>query len=77
MTHHKRGFAAMNPELHRAIARRGGQSSQALRTHNTFSDKTKASIAGRKGGSIVAARPGHMAMLGRLRQEKRRIAAKH
>jgi general stress protein YciG len=59
-----RGFAAMNPEKQREIASRGGKSAQARGKAHRFT-RDEAREAGRKGGSVVAAKPGHMAELGR------------
>ncbi|OYW57456.1 MAG: stress-induced protein [Rhizobiales bacterium 12-68-15] len=48
-----RGFAGMDPETRRAIARKGGESVPAEK--RSFSqDRTLASAAGRKGGQAVA-----------------------
>lgn len=48
----KRGFAAMSPEQHREIARKGGQSVPSNR--RSFSqDRALAAAAGRKGGRSV------------------------
>ena len=47
-TRSKRGFAAVDPELRRALARKGGQSAHAQgKAHRFTSDE--AAAAGRKG----------------------------
>lgn len=47
----KRGFAAMEPEKQRAIARKGGISQGRQNNPGNFAnDRAKASLAGRKGG---------------------------
>jgi uncharacterized protein len=60
----RRGFAAMDPEAQRAIARKGGRASHAMGAAHEFSPE-EAREAGAKGGQTVASRPGHMAALGR------------
>ena len=59
-----RGFAAMNPEMHKEIASKGGKATQRLGVGHKFSSE-EASAAGRKGGRTIASIPGHMAALGR------------
>lgn len=49
----RRGFASMDPEKQRAIARKGGQSVPAEK-RSFFSDRKLAAEAGRKGGQSVA-----------------------
>lgn len=47
----KRGFAAMDAEKQRAIARKGGISQGRQNNPGNFAnDRAKASLAGRKGG---------------------------
>lgn len=59
-----RGFAALTPERRIAIAKLGGRAAHAVgRAHKYTSEE--ASVAGRKGGQVVAARAGHMAEIGR------------
>lgn len=49
----KRGFASMDPEKRREIARKGGSSVPAEK--RAFSkDKSLAAVAGKKGGSAIA-----------------------
>jgi general stress protein YciG len=52
-----RGFASMNPEQQRAIARKGGEAVSGNREH-------MAQI-GRKGGQVVSENREHMAEIGR------------
>ncbi|WP_437310135.1 KGG domain-containing protein [Sorangium sp. So ce388] len=64
-----RGFAAMTPEQHRALASRGGKAAQATgRAHRW--DVREAGDAGRKGGTTLASRPGHMESIGQLGGKK-------
>lgn len=49
----KRGFASMDPERRREVARKGGQSVPASK--RTWSDPLVASAAGRKGGVATKA----------------------
>jgi general stress protein YciG len=51
-TKSKRGFASMDPEKQREIARKGGKSVPAEK--RAFSDPKIAAAAGRKGGQSVA-----------------------
>lgn len=53
--HHKRGFAAMDPNRQREIARRGGQSAHARGTAHRFTPE-EAREAGRKGGQATHTR---------------------
>lgn len=48
-----RGFAGMDPEKRKAIARKGGESVPAEK-RSFAQDRTLASVAGRKGGQAVA-----------------------
>jgi uncharacterized protein len=59
----KRGFAVMNPERQRELARLGGRKAHELGTAHEWNTET-ARAAGRKGGKVVAQKPGHMAMIG-------------
>jgi hypothetical protein len=45
----RRGFAAMDPEVHRAVSARGGRSAHAKGTGRKFTHE-KAAVAGKKGG---------------------------
>ena len=59
-----RGFAAMDPEMQRAIASKGGQAAHAQgRAHEFNSDEARE--AGRKGGEAVSRNREHMAEIGR------------
>ncbi len=60
----KRGFAAMNPEKQRAIARKGGQAAHGKGTAHEFSPE-EARRAGHLGGKVVSANRAHMAAIGR------------
>ena len=59
-----RGFAAMDQEKQKQIARRGGLAAQALGTAHRFSPE-EARQAGRKGGEAVSGNRQHMASIGR------------
>ncbi len=61
----KRGFAAMDPEKQREIARRGGLRAQELGVAHKF-DEEEARQAGRKGGQKTAQNREHMARIGRI-----------
>lgn len=60
----KRGFAAMDPEQRRAIARKGGKAAHAHGTAHEFTSD-EAQIAGRKGGQILSRDRDHMSKIGR------------
>ncbi len=60
----KRGFAAMNPEKQRAIARKGGQAAHSKGTAHEFTSE-EARRAGHVGGRTVSANRAHMAAIGR------------
>jgi general stress protein YciG len=60
-----RGFASMNSERQREIARKGGKAAHEKGTAHEFtSDEARA--AGRKGGERVSADRSHMSRIGRL-----------
>lgn len=60
-----RGFASMNTERQREIARKGGKAAHEKGTAHEFtSDEARA--AGRKGGERVSADRSHMSRIGRL-----------
>ena len=60
-----RGFASMNAEKQREIARKGGRAAHEKGTAHEFtSDEARA--AGRKGGERVSANREHMSRIGRL-----------
>jgi uncharacterized protein len=59
-----RGFASMDPEKQKEIARLGGKTAhQKGRAHQFNSDEARA--AGKKGGEIVSRNREHMSMIGR------------
>lgn len=60
----RRGFAAMNPDVQRSIASRGGRAAHETgKAHEFTSDEARA--AGRKGGEKVSVDRAHMAAIGR------------
>ena len=60
-----RGFASMNAEKQREIARKGGRAAHEKGTAHEFtSDEARA--AGRKGGERVSADRHHMSRIGRM-----------
>jgi general stress protein YciG len=61
----KRGFAAMDPTLQKALARKGGQTAHTKGTAHRWTAE-EAREAGKKGGAKVALDRGYMAALGRL-----------
>jgi general stress protein YciG len=66
----KRGFAAMNRQLQRAIASKGGQAAHQKGTAHEF-DSKEARLAGQKGGMAVSRDREHMAEIGRRGGESR------
>lgn len=62
---HSRGFASMNAEKQREIARKGGRAAHEKGTAHEFS-ADEARAAGRKGGERVSANREHMSHIGRL-----------
>lgn len=74
----KQGFASMDPEKAREIARRGGQTSQRLGKGHAFTPE-EARAAGKKGGLVVSRNHAHMTEIGRrggASPRKRRAEAK-
>lgn len=59
-----RGFAAMDPERQREIARLGGRTAHARHRAHRFTTE-EAQAAGRKGGQVVSQDRQHMAEIGR------------
>lgn len=59
-----RGFAAMDPEMQKAIASKGGQAAHAQGRAHEFNSE-EAREAGRKGGEAVSRNREHMAEIGR------------
>jgi general stress protein YciG len=68
----ERGFAAMDPEQQREIARRGGRAAHESGNAHEFTSE-EAAEAGRKGGEAVSKNREHMAEIGR----KGGLAAHH
>lgn len=61
----RRGFASMDPETQRNIARSGGRAAHAQgRAHEFTSEEARA--AGRKGGESISRDRAHMAAIGRI-----------
>ena len=60
-----RGFASMNTERQREIARKGGKAAHEKGTAHEFTSE-EARAAGRKGGERVSADRTHMSRIGRL-----------
>jgi uncharacterized protein len=60
-----RGFASMNSERQREIARKGGKAAHEKGTAHEFTSE-EARAAGRKGGERVSADRSHMSRIGRL-----------
>ena len=60
-----RGFASMDPEKQREIARKGGRAAHEKGTAHEFTTD-EARAAGRKGGERVSANRDHMSRIGRL-----------
>jgi general stress protein YciG len=69
----KRGFAAMNQQLQREIASKGGQAAHQKGTAHEF-DSEEARLAGQKGGAMVSRDRDHMAEIGRRGGESRQAA---
>ena len=59
-----RGFASMDGEVQRRIAREGGRAAHAKGTAHEFTPE-EARLAGRKGGEVVSQNREHMAAIGR------------
>src|SRR5580698_1285635 len=62
---HNRGFASMDRERQREIARKGGKAAHEKGTAHEFT-ADEARAAGRKGGERVSADRAHMSRIGRL-----------
>ena len=60
----KRGFAAMDPEKQKEIARKGGRAAHEKGTAHEFTSE-EARVAGHKGGVTVSQDRAHMANIGR------------
>ena len=59
-----RGFASMDRERQREIARKGGRAAHQKGTAHEFTSE-EARVAGRKGGQMVSRDRAHMAAIGR------------
>ena len=64
LTTSTRGFASMDPERQRQIAREGGKAAHVKGTAHEFNSE-EARNAGRKGGETVSRDREHMAEIGR------------
>ena len=60
-----RGFASMNSDRQKEIARKGGKAAHEKGTAHEFTSE-EARAAGRKGGERVSADRSHMSRIGRL-----------
>jgi general stress protein YciG len=61
----KRGFAALDPDKQREIARLGGRAAHAQGKAHEFTSE-EARVAGRKGGEVVSNDKEHMKEIGRM-----------
>ena len=68
----QKGFAMMDPDKRRAVARKGGQVAHELGRAHEFTHE-EAQEAGKKGGFIVSRNSEHMSSIGRLRHAAARI----
>jgi uncharacterized protein len=70
-----RGFAAMDPEVQRVIASKGGKAAHAQgRAHEFTSEKGRE--AGKKGGQLISRDRAYMAEIGRRGGRARRRTKK-
>src|SRR5207237_4629852 len=67
----RRGFALMDPDRQREIARKGGKAAHEKGTAHQFSSE-EAREAGRKGGQVVSRHREHMVEIGRSGGKARR-----
>ena len=67
----RRGFASMDPERRREVARLGGQTGQRLGTGYTFTLEERRR-GGKKGGQVVSRDRAYMAEIGSKGGEKAR-----
>ena len=72
-TRSKRGFASMDPEQQRQIAREGGRAAHKLGVAHEFNSE-EARQAGRKGGEAVSANREHMSAIGKKGGETSRTS---
>lgn len=70
----RRGFASMDREKHRQIAKMGGQAAHARGAAHEF-DSAEAVIAGRKGGLSISQNREHMAAIGQRGGKARHACA--
>jgi general stress protein YciG len=61
----KRGFAALDPEKQKEIARLGGKAAHAQGKAHEFTSE-EARVAGKKGGEAVSRNSEHMRTIGRM-----------
>jgi general stress protein YciG len=61
----KRGFAALDPEKQKEIARLGGKAAHAQGKAHEFTSE-EAREAGKKGGEVVSRNSEHMRAIGRM-----------
>lgn len=61
----KRGFAALDPEKQKEIARLGGKAAHAQGKAHEFTSE-EARVAGKKGGETVSRNSEHMRTIGRM-----------
>ena len=67
----QRGFALMDPDRQREIARKGGKAAHEKGTAHQFTSE-EARDAGRKGGQVVSQHREHMVEIGRSGGRARR-----
>ncbi len=67
-----RGFASMDPDRQKEIASRGGKAAHEKGTAHEFTPD-EAREAGRKGGQKVSQNRDHMARIGRMGGQARRM----
>jgi len=67
----KRGFAAMDPDRQRELARKGGRAAHEKGMAHEFTSE-EARAAGRKGGEAVSKDREHMSAIGRKGGEAKR-----
>lgn len=71
----RRGFAMMDPERQREIARKGGKAAHQQGRAHEFTPE-EARVAGRKGGEAVSRDRQHMAEIGREGGQSRSLNRK-
>lgn len=75
MAKSERGFASMDPEKRREIARKGGKAAHERGVAHEFSSE-EARQAGRRGGQAVSRNRDYMAEIGRKGGEARKPTRK-